>query len=133
MHGRKQTRLNYDLVGRFFRQEDKLALFVLLNLNIVVRCFLLWIRPVRERITLEAGESAPPPPSRSPFRKTVDQYFYGANNTIAHAGVQYILDSVVSALEEDPERKFVYAEQAFLWRWWRQQARGQTDIVIRSD
>ncbi|CAN0078829.1 unnamed protein product, partial [Ectocarpus sp. 4 AP-2014] len=56
--------------------------------------------------------------------KTVDQYFYGANNTIAHAGVQYILDSVVSALEEDPERKFVYAEQAFLWRWWRQQARG---------
>lgn len=53
----------------------------------------------------------------------MDQYFYGANKTISPAGVQYILDSVVSALEDNPERKFVYAEQAFLWRWWRQQAR----------
>ena len=57
-----------------------------------------------------------------PPLQTVDQYFYGANNTIAHAGVRYILDSVVDALEEDPERKFAYAEQAFVWRWWRQQA-----------
>lgn len=26
--------------------------------------------------------------------KTVDQYYYGANNSIQHAGVQYILDTV---------------------------------------
>lgn len=55
--------------------------------------------------------------------QTVDQYFYGSNRTITPAGVQYILDSVVSALEDNEERKFVYAEQAFMWRWWRQQAR----------
>lgn len=59
------------------------------------------------------------------LEQTVDQYFYGSNRTITPAGVQYILDSVVSALEDDEERKFVYAEQAFMWRWWRQQARTQ--------
>ena len=50
--------------------------------------------------------------------KTVDQYFYGANNSIQHAGVQYILDSVLLALEANPDRKFIYVEQAFYKRWW---------------
>lgn len=36
--------------------------------------------------------------------KTVDQYFYGANNTIQHAGVQYILSSMILELEKDPGR-----------------------------
>ncbi len=31
--------------------------------------------------------------------KTVDQYYYGLNQSIQLAGVQYVLDSVVSALE----------------------------------
>lgn len=51
----------------------------------------------------------------------MDQYYYGANNTIQHAGVQYILDSVVKALEENPERRFIYVEIAFFYRWWREQ------------
>ncbi len=29
------------------------------------------------------------------------------------AAVQYILDSVVTALEQDPNRKFIYVEQVF--------------------
>lgn len=53
--------------------------------------------------------------------KTVDQYYQGANNSIQHAGVQYIIDSVIQALLANPERKFVYVEQAFFQRWWRQQ------------
>jgi len=53
--------------------------------------------------------------------KTVDEYYTGQNNSIQHAGVRYILDSVVRSLAEDPERKFVYAEQAFFQRWWAQQ------------
>jgi len=53
--------------------------------------------------------------------KTVDQYYYGARNNIQHAGVQYILDSVMHSLEENPERKFIYVEMAFFWRWWNQQ------------
>eukprot|EP00250_Pteridium_aquilinum_P013927 c21663_g1_i1 orf=147-3290(+) len=53
--------------------------------------------------------------------KTVDQYFVGSNNSIQVAAVQYVLDSVISALQADPNRKFIYVEQAFFQRWWRQQ------------
>ncbi|CAN0028023.1 unnamed protein product, partial [Discosporangium mesarthrocarpum] len=63
--------------------------------------------------------------------KTVDQYYYGANNSIAHAGVQYILDSVVTSLTKDPRRRFVYVEQAFLWRWWRRQGE-DTKAIVRN-
>ena len=50
--------------------------------------------------------------------KTVDQYYYGANNTIQHAGVQYILDTVVAQCLMNPDRKFTYVEQAFFQRWY---------------
>ncbi|XP_026325480.1 LOW QUALITY PROTEIN: lysosomal alpha-mannosidase-like [Hyposmocoma kahamanoa] len=53
--------------------------------------------------------------------KTVDQYYYGSQNTIQKAGVQYILDSVVKELWEDPKRRFVYIETAFFWKWWTKQ------------
>ena len=33
---------------------------------------------------------------------------------------QYILDSVLLALEANPDRKFIYVEQAFYQRWWRE-------------
>ena len=48
------------------------------------------------------------------WRKTIDQYYTGQNNSIQHAGVRYILDSVVRSVAEDPERKFVYAEHGLL-------------------
>lgn len=54
--------------------------------------------------------------------KTVDQYYVGANNSIRGACVQNVLDSVVSALLEDKNRKFIYVEIAFFQRWWRQQS-----------
>eukprot|EP00126_Sphaerothecum_destruens_P011288 Sdes_comp20887_c0_seq2m17982 len=54
--------------------------------------------------------------------KTVDEYYLGANNSIQHAGVRYILDSVISALLVDPARKFMYVEIAFFRRWWQQQS-----------
>ena len=53
--------------------------------------------------------------------KTVDEYYYGANNSIQHAGVRYILDSVVPQLRANPSRKFIYVEIAFFERWWREQ------------
>lgn len=61
--------------------------------------------------------------------KTVDQYFYGARNDIQRAGVQYILDSVVTALQKDPKRKFIYVESAFFFRWWDEQDQKTKDIV----
>jgi lysosomal alpha-mannosidase len=32
-----------------------------------------------------------------------------------------ILDSLVIALDENPDRRFIYVEIAFFWRWWIQQ------------
>lgn len=78
--------------------------------------------------------------------KTVDQYFYGgvlmpscgtipsgslclAQNDIQHAGVQYILDAVIDALDENPDRRFIYVEIAFFWRWWNQQTQAMRDKV----
>lgn len=53
--------------------------------------------------------------------KTVDQYLYGANNSIQHAGVQYILDSVLLSLEANSDRKFIYVEMSFFERWYMEQ------------
>ena len=53
--------------------------------------------------------------------KTVDQYYYGANNGEQLASVQYILDTVVTELANDPAKRFVYVEMAFFYRWWNQQ------------
>jgi len=35
--------------------------------------------------------------------------------------VQYILDSVIVALDQNPDRRFIYVEIAFFWRWWNDQ------------
>ncbi|XP_030638691.1 lysosomal alpha-mannosidase [Chanos chanos] len=63
--------------------------------------------------------------------KTVDQYFYGDRNEIQHAGVQYILDSVVEQLQKDPARRFIYVETAFFYRWWRRQNQATRKIVTQ--
>ena len=41
----------------------------------------------------------------------------GLNNSIQNAGVQYILDSVVAALIENQDRKFIYVEIGYFQRW----------------
>lgn len=53
--------------------------------------------------------------------KTVDQYYYGAHNEIQHAGVQYILDTVIDQLLKDPRKRMIYVEIAFFYRWWSEQ------------
>jgi alpha-mannosidase len=45
---------------------------------------------------------------------TVDQYFF--------RNVYYIIDTVIMALEEDPNRKFIYVEVGFFAKWWDQQS-----------
>uniref|UniRef100_A0A7N8YAM6 Alpha-mannosidase n=1 Tax=Mastacembelus armatus TaxID=205130 RepID=A0A7N8YAM6_9TELE len=61
--------------------------------------------------------------------KTVDQYYYGDRNDIQHAGVQYILDSVVDQLIKNPDRRFIYVETAFFYRWWKQQSSATQQTV----
>ena len=61
--------------------------------------------------------------------KTVDQYYYGANNSIQHANVNSIISANVLSLLENPDRKFIYVEQAFFQRWWEEQtADKQADV-----
>ena len=55
--------------------------------------------------------------------------FHLARNNIQHAGVQYILDSVVRALDKNPDRRFIYVEIGFFWRWWNQQTSAIQDKV----
>ncbi|CAN1126622.1 Alpha-mannosidase At3g26720 [Linum perenne] len=73
--------------------------------------------------------------------KTVDQYYFGGNNSIRGACVHNVLDSVMSSLFEDKNRKFIYVEmvrrewlqllrfQAFFQRWWRQQSNAMKEKV----
>jgi len=61
--------------------------------------------------------------------KTVDQYYTGQNNSIAHAYVHMILDSVVQSLAANENRTFTYVEQAFFVRWWRQQDEKTMNLV----
>ncbi|XP_014487574.1 PREDICTED: lysosomal alpha-mannosidase isoform X1 [Dinoponera quadriceps] len=61
--------------------------------------------------------------------KTVDQYYFGSRSMIQKAGVQYIIDSAVQALLADPNRRFIYVETAFFWKWWlRQNEKVQADV-----
>ncbi|GLT27152.1 hypothetical protein SLA2020_021760 [Shorea laevis] len=61
--------------------------------------------------------------------KTVDQYYVGSNNSIQGACVQNVLDSLVPALLADKNRKFIYVEQAFFQRWWRDQSEEIQNVV----
>ncbi|XP_016964290.1 lysosomal alpha-mannosidase isoform X2 [Drosophila biarmipes] len=61
--------------------------------------------------------------------KTVDQYYYGSETRIQKAGVQYIIDSVVEALLRDPEKRFIYVESAFFFKWWKEQTTTVQDAV----
>ncbi|CAL8087779.1 unnamed protein product [Orchesella dallaii] len=61
--------------------------------------------------------------------KTIDQYYYGSKNHIQWAAVQYTLDSVVEQLQQNPDRRFIYVESAFFWRWWRNQGEKTREIV----
>ncbi|CAH1794207.1 unnamed protein product [Owenia fusiformis] len=63
--------------------------------------------------------------------KTVDQYYYGAKENIQRAGVEYILDSVVDELLKDPNKRFIYVEIAFFYRWWNQQTDARRHNVKR--
>jgi len=74
--------------------------------------------PLTPSLTLSHTSYHPLSPTRL---KTVDEYYSGANNTIQHAWVRGIINSVVLSLTQNPDRQFTYVEQAFFQRWWREQ------------
>ncbi|KRT80852.1 glycoside hydrolase, partial [Oryctes borbonicus] len=61
--------------------------------------------------------------------KTVDQYYYGARNSIQEAGVQHIIGSTIQALQKDSTRRFIQVETAFFWQWWQDQSEQTKEIT----
>ena len=54
---------------------------------------------------------------------------YLARNDIRNQGVQYIIDSAIQSLLDNPDRRFIYVEMAFFWRWWNQQTEDMQNTV----
>jgi lysosomal alpha-mannosidase len=46
-----------------------------------------------------------------------------------YLAVQYIIDSVIAALDQNPDRRFIYVEIAYFWRWWNEQTDEMHDKV----
>ena len=61
--------------------------------------------------------------------KTVDQYYYGSKSGYQKAGVQYIIDNVVHELSNDPNKRFIYVEMAFFFKWWKEQDNSTRELV----
>ena len=53
--------------------------------------------------------------------KTVDQCYFGANNTRSASKLPAHTGECCAALSMDSKRKFTYAEQAFFQRWYEEQ------------
>ncbi len=52
-----------------------------------------------------------------------------ARKEIRLQGVQYIIDSAIESLLENPDRRFIYVEMAFFWRWWLEQTEDMQNKV----
>lgn len=61
--------------------------------------------------------------------KTVDQFYYGTKSDVYTAGVQFIYDSVLKSVQKRPDRKFIYVETAFFWKWWQEQEERERNIL----
>ncbi len=57
--------------------------------------------------------------------------FISANNSIQTAQVQYIIDNVVTELQKNEDRRFIYVEVAFFYRWWNEQDDPTRHVVKR--
>ena len=54
------------------------------------------------------------------WKKTIDQYYYGSNGTEAIGAVQYILQTTLQALLQNPDRIFTFVEQGFFVRFFNE-------------
>jgi len=61
--------------------------------------------------------------------KTLDQYFWGIHDDVQRANVLLIIDSVVTELEQNKDRKYTEVEMAFFMKWWEQQTDKKKESV----
>lgn len=59
----------------------------------------------------------------------VDEYYYGNRNGIQRAQVQNILSATMKELAWNPDRTFIFVEQAFFQRWWAEQDEKMQSLV----
>jgi hypothetical protein len=62
--------------------------------------------------------------------KTVEEYYFGKNQTIQQAHVESILTSVMEALVANPNRTFTYVEQKFFSMWWSRQSAEMKAVTL---
>lgn len=63
-------------------------------------------------------------------RNVVFNLLYLAHKDFRHqGGIQYIIDSVIESLLENPDRRFIYVEMAYFWRWWVEQTEDMQSTV----
>jgi hypothetical protein len=65
------------------------------------------------------------------FKKTVDEYYSGANQNAHHAFVESILDSVVEELKAHPDRRFTFSEVKYLQMWYTRQDKTTQELLKR--
>lgn len=61
------------------------------------------------------------------FDRLID--FSLARRDITRASVQYIIDSVIEALVDNPDRRYIYVEMAYFTRWWNEQTEEKRNVV----
>ncbi|XP_033249545.1 lysosomal alpha-mannosidase isoform X1 [Drosophila miranda] len=99
-----------------------LVLFVLVTLNIVVAEHVCGFESCHKtKSNIINVHLVPHSHDDVGWLKTVDQYYYGSKNNIQHAGVQYILDTVVEELLKDSRRRFIQVETSFFFKWYSEQ------------
>lgn len=53
----------------------------------------------------------------------------GTHNEFQPTSVTYLITGVMAALKRNPNRRFIYVEQAYFQRWWRVQNATMQDMV----
>ncbi|KAF7265915.1 hypothetical protein GWI33_020660 [Rhynchophorus ferrugineus] len=61
--------------------------------------------------------------------KTVDQFYHGTNYKSYRAAVAYIYDTVLTSVRRKKDRKFIYVETAFFWKWWMEQDEEDRNVL----
>lgn len=114
-----------------------------------ISCIVLWFVPILGVSQEHCGYNACPRLNSSELNvhiiahshddvgwlKTIDEYYYGTKSYVQKAQVKYIISSVIDALRENPKRRFIQVETAFLHKWWQEQdeeKRQQVHDLIRN-
>ena len=61
--------------------------------------------------------------------KTMDEYFSGTNSSIMPTSVSIIFDTVLGALEEDPQKMYSFCEISFFSIWWKEQTDAKKEKI----